>query len=776
LKKFNTKQGLVWKLRYANRREIEEDTLRLLGMEFLLRRGHSLETLGLAEVVYPAIETCRLPRLDHLSPAEHAAFEPVWPDYLAGILDTLRSRSAITFDDSDHEGRDDASIISFPIGRWVAREGTGIRVDPMIGAGGIRSIRAKFTAAVLRSMGVPEARLATLVPSVLGAAFDSLLEGLRGEQIDFLQTRTRMIATGQVDVLRINFRKLRLRRPPQLYRSVRTGAVWPRSVLGCAPAEGIGQPPLAPVSHEELDADPALRRERVDFVNFPGSDTALWAEEHSAQLASQETARLQELFKAGARNILSATTTLEIGIDIGGLSGALMANAPPGRANYQQRAGRAGRRNDGSTLVALFARSLGYEQAIFRNFGALFSKELRKPSIFLERRRFGLLHLNAFLLGEFFRQVFPARVTGAMDAFGRMRWFCHVASLTVGAGAHPSQRIPAEPYRFDSPRPSWWNTGPDTGLCQQFIHFLERLEQDLSEIEEPYRLLLAGTPLVDEPPHETIARAKAQFSESIEEWINSYQRLLTAWQEARLKENNRAVLNAIAYQAQELATTTVIEALASARFLPRYGFPIGLQALRLPAQQLPGREQYGQTGARRDARAERICAWLAAFGGRQNLCLPRGHPVLRSRRRRLWFDPIPVRVHARACLLRRARRGYPVPALCRTVTLESRAAGDRAPVRVFVRGLGSAQLVGRSGTDWNDRTGVDGGFCEPERPATVRGLWRSCATESDVLRGRNPFRSEPRAAEPGLCDLYELRVRGWGEVFRRRQTEPAGRV
>jgi DEAD/DEAH box helicase domain-containing protein len=581
----------VWELSWdANRKEIGKDTLRILGLEFLLRRSHSLETLGLAEVLYSGIETCTLPRLDRLASSEQQTLASVWPAYLASLLDNLRTRSHISFDDSDNEGRDDESIISFPIGRWIAREGSGIRIDPMVSASGIRSVRAKFTAAVLRQAGVPEDRLESVVAMVLGAAFDSLIEAAQDERLSWLQHRQRMIVQGQVDVIRMNFRNLRLRRPLELFRSENTGAVWPRSVLGCAPGENQFQAPLKAVTAAELDQDPALKRERIDFVTFPGSDRALWAEEHSAQLAPEESARLQNLFKAGARNVLSATTTLEIGIDIGGLSGALMANAPPGRANYQQRSGRAGRRNDGSTLVALFARSLGYEQAIFRDFGALFSKGLRKPSIFLARDRFGLLHLNAFLLGEFFRQVFPMRAAGAMEAFGKMGWFCHGHSLTVGDSSKPSMKLAPEPYDETTPRPAWWDPKRTSGLDKQFVRYLDKLIADPAEVAPGANSLLADTPLADSPLTELITNARKAFADRMKEWATNYSRLLTAWESARNQPDGRAVLNAIAYQAQELALETVIEALGSSRFLPRYGFPIGLQALRLPNNSFRGGE------------------------------------------------------------------------------------------------------------------------------------------------------------------------------------------
>jgi Lhr-like helicase len=57
------------------------------------------------------------------------------------------------------------------------------------------------------------------------------------------------------------------------------------------------------------------------LANDPIFKMGIWAEEHSAQLGSRENRRLQDLFAKGARNILSATTTLEVGIDIGGFQG-----------------------------------------------------------------------------------------------------------------------------------------------------------------------------------------------------------------------------------------------------------------------------------------------------------------------------------------------------------------------------------------------------------------------------------------------------------------------
>ena len=182
---------------------------------------------------------------------------------------------------------------------------------------------------------------------------------------------------------------------------------------------------LEQITADKLDEHQRFKRLRQEYRTSDIFRLAVWAEEHTAQLSPQENRRLQELFKKGIRNILSAMTTLEVGIDIGGLTAVLLGNAPPGRANYLQRAGRAGRRADGLSGVVTYARPRPYDLAVFADFGTFLGQPLRKPLVHLQRERITRRHLHAWLLNAFFAEAMDDEDSrGAMQAFGSMGKFC----------------------------------------------------------------------------------------------------------------------------------------------------------------------------------------------------------------------------------------------------------------------------------------------------------------------------------------------------------------
>ncbi len=96
-------------------------------------------------------------------------------------------------------------------------------------------------------------------------------------------------------------------------------------------------------------------------------------------------------------NLLSCTPTLEMGIDVGDLSAAILCSVPPAQANYLQRIGRAGRR-DGNALVLTVAGARPHDQYFFAEPGEMMEGEVTPPGVFLDAPAVLERQLTAFCL------------------------------------------------------------------------------------------------------------------------------------------------------------------------------------------------------------------------------------------------------------------------------------------------------------------------------------------------------------------------------------------
>lgn len=257
----------------------------------------------------------------------------------------------------------------------------------------------------------------------------------------------------------------------------------------------------------------------------------LVVEEHTAQIERKAAKKYQKDFKDKKINVLSCSTTFEMGVDIGDLETVFLRNVPPTPANYVQRAGRAGRSEDSSAFVLTFCGATSHDYTYFDDPTKMISGIIRPPHFEITNEKIIVRHLIAVALGYFFRK--------------NPEYFVNVESLIFKHGIEA---------------------------------FLDMLQNDNEEIRNVIDTKILPESIYATKYHDMNWYKNKLYDENkIKSYMSEYIDKVNVLEKAISEASSDGEHEKAAYYSRVIAAikcTKVIDSLSSNGIIPKYGFPV----------------------------------------------------------------------------------------------------------------------------------------------------------------------------------------------------------
>lgn len=260
-------------------------------------------------------------------------------------------------------------------------------------------------------------------------------------------------------------------------------------------------------------------------------------EEHTAQLSKEKAREYQKAFKEKRINILSCSTTFEMGVDIGSLENVFLRNVPPSPANYVQRAGRAGRSKDAAALILTYCGNNSHDHSYFVNPSVLIDGIVSPPLFDVSNKKIIIRHLLASAFGFFFRE-------------------------------HKKYYKDAKALIYD-------------GHAQDFIDYLNSKPRNLGKyLDEGVLINLNAPSYLNYGWLEEINKDDSKLNLFIKDMTDK----LHVYQDALERATSSGDLKFGIYfqhRIQELEKQSVVSMLSSHAVIPKYGFPVDVVELEV---------------------------------------------------------------------------------------------------------------------------------------------------------------------------------------------------